>query len=941
MMDEAEPGEVPVPSTDGINNDLNSFFRYHRIEGDGSCFSYALKNAAHHRQLKVPMPSFPLEEIIRFKKPVLDAIMADIFRDGDWRDVRRADTDELQATANLDAFVTKCMIYGIDVHSEQFETIDSERKRVLIAQCARLLEETFNDKRYQLSVSHCQYFASQYRINVCVWQPVLPKGIRLVCQQGGDSPAVFVGDRGTLDRPDGYYHLLYHRCRYVGTDGKMKEYDMARCLSSNVDWPEGLCQNTGDHFAVLQLIDAVARPLPTIKKSVTNFNLAELAPALRLGFVSKPPSSANTGPRATASKRAIRPPSAGLAETASVVSSYLRSDIPQIVADLQILEPGVFELRGRQIHCTKCDTTFTTVRALALHKYHLTHDISRDLTLPSVRLERLNLVDHGGWTVDSNGRFRCGVCQVSFATDEDAWRHLTRVKGHKLRVFQRRQPAIVNMESLLLRLAAPDSWTIENNRFCCHRCPHNPSFATFKIAHRHDVQSHPQEDLPMLPASVQAALDLIRQICPSVPHLLEQEPCPDESTVRDRFVAAFHDVEPAGCAVCGRFEYGDPAVNVLSLQTGSIRTLLKAPEAFMQKYSSECRPELMHLVQWRGSYYHLHSCYVHADPVDGGEFSACHKCNWDLTRDRQPQLPKYAYANGWDFGFKVELPTLNILEQALICKTQMFTSLVTLRPKGKQWATCTKVIGHIISFPHDGPQTCEKLPRRGIEEIVNILFVGPDEAYHKFVDGFRKEYEVKSEKVFMWLKFLKIYNHFYASVVINETEDDCTYMDALWDSIVSNGEANKTNDAINIELYRHAGASLLDTGGPESRDAVNASADEEKDEEDDGHNPEQPTTAGGQRVLDAVLVNLPRLQQEGSVVTAMKTVRSLLATAERDPINEFESNAYLYAAGMPHLFPVFSAEAADKIRFGTLEVAHLIFTEGDVSVMFHTLLLTP
>jgi hypothetical protein len=79
-----------------------------------------------------------------------------------------------------------------------------------------------------------------------------------------------------------------------------------------------------------------------------------------------------------------------------------------------------------------------------------------------------------------------------------------------------------------------------------------------------------------------------------VPQPLEQEPCPHESTVRDRFVAAFHDVEPAGCAVCGKFEYRDPVVTVFSLQTDPIRTLLKAPEVFMQKYSSECRPDLMH-----------------------------------------------------------------------------------------------------------------------------------------------------------------------------------------------------------------------------------------------------------------------------------------------------------------------------------------------------------
>jgi hypothetical protein len=108
-------------------------------------------------------------------------------------------------------------------------------------------------------------------------------------------------------------------------------------------------------------------------------------------------------------------------------------------------------------------------------------------------------------------------------------------------------------------------------------------------------------------------------------------------------------------------------------------------------------------------------------------------------------------------------------------------------------------------------------------------------------------------------------------VVIIETGDDCTYIVGALDSIVRNGEASKINDAIDIELYRHAGASLLDAGRPEGRtDAVNASVNEEEDEDDDGHNPDQPPTAGGQCVLDAVLVNLPRLQQEGSVVTAMK-----------------------------------------------------------------------
>jgi hypothetical protein len=986
-------------------------FRYAKITGDGSCLSYALKNIVDGNiATNTVRPEYPLNTIQDFKMPILDMLLRECLPNvGDPRNSDDTEANVVRLSSLLTDYI------DLPVSVIQLRGDNTDREWVPVSDCVRVIERYFHAKSTELSMYRCQQFADHYRINICVWEPGRPVGFQLF-QLGGGQPAVFIGNpEGLRNNVAPFRHLLYHRWGYYDDNGNAahREYEVNDIIASGQHWPDQIF-NEKNHFGLLLMMpDHLLATRAQEVRPIRAVILDEGGPITRT--IPRPVVVVPTArtPGATITDRGdVGVAMQATAPTTRTTRTWVLTNGRVIPTNeftfekLEKLEPGIFELVDGQIRCKKCDRLpFLAITGVIDHKYHVRHDPNRDLGSKNVELERLNLQDDGNWTLELNGQFRCGLCKISCRDRRGADKHIAECRGHWAHLQLADQPpAEQTTESPLHRFYKPSEWSYDNQRYCCKRCEGRPFFMDYKTAIKHERRMHSTdrtEVMPPLPSPVVRALQTITETCASMRHPLEEEPIPDPAIIRDRFVKAFHDTEPAGCAVCGAFKYHVEPVQHLSLHhRPAIGALLLVNPAFQVQYLNDPeQPNLMHVVKWQDQYYRLHPSYFGPPRHHDGEFNVCHKCHLDLTKN-PAKLPRFAYANGWDFGYKPVLPKLNIVEQALICKTQTYSTLITFRPKGLSWQTSTKVTGHIISFPQAVESTVENLPRRRVEEQINVLFVGPTGRYTEIVGKLRHKYEVNPENVYKWLHFLKKYNFHYETLPIIDDDDTRAYMAGLWDTIVQTGQ--QANGPAEQRLYRHAGAPVFENNG--ELEIVELRDEEEEDEignagsaahntnngdiepppeptptaaaqgEDppdptasQPHEPAQPTqpaqpaqqeqlqgegdgpTASqphepaqqeqpsqqeqsqgeeGDNPFDAVYVNLPHRQQENSVASVVRAIKTLRSGAEPDPVNEFQDNGYLYGAGMAHLFPVFTQAAAESIKFYTFEAAHLVFTAG-------------
>jgi hypothetical protein len=179
--------------------------------------------------------------------------------------------------------------------------------------------------------------------------------------------------------------------------------------------------------------------------------------------------------------------------------------------------------------------------------------------------------------------------------------------------------------------------------------------------------------------------------------------------------------------------------------------------------------------------------YLHPEAVcqeGGGSVVVCSKCSGHLGKG---QIPTLSIADGFDFGCarRVNLPPLSVVEWNLIAKVRIYCSVLQYMIPGNGDALLSRSLsGHVISFPHEGPEVFDEhvrdaitFPRiKGLKEHVLVTFVGDKGQIEKYRCGVINKNELRADPavVWMWLSFLMSMNSEYHHIQVSSTVRACT-----------------------------------------------------------------------------------------------------------------------------------------------------------------------
>jgi len=295
---------------------------------------------------------------------------------------------------------------------------------------------------------------------------------------------------------------------------------------------------------------------------------------------------------------------------------------------------------------------------------------------------------------------------------------------------------------------------------------------------------------------------------------LEAEYAPSiQGEVYEHFMERYNIEAPLlACAACGvRQIVHDPStvatkqlaqLSALRYTEKQVADLLLLPTAY--------RPAVSHY-EYGQDYYHVHQDLVHfPDGTDQPHVEICLSCWKDIQYNK---LPKYAIANGVDFGSasRLQLPTLTLVEQYLIARSIVFISLVKLNSAALAEAQTGKR-GHVITFPHQGPadlaeHTTVNAPTvfpnlDAVYTNVIVCFVGAKPAYDAFVPDRRgriTELQVRKEPVYQWLQALKALHPLYGDIEIDNSETMGQNLDAITATLWQDALVLTNEDTLAIE----------------------------------------------------------------------------------------------------------------------------------------------
>ena len=437
--------------------------------------------------------------------------------------------------------------------------------------------------------------------------------------------------------------------------------------------------------------------------------------------------------------------------------------------------------------------------------------------------------------------------------------------------------------------------------------------------------------------------------------LLEAEfPAAAQGDVYQRFTERWNIEAPIlACAACGvRQVVNDPSAS----GTRRLRelTALQYTEDQVAKLNSlpeEYRPAISHY-RHDEQFYHVHQDLVHfPHGPDEPHIEICLPC-WQAVQKNQ--IPKYAVANGVDFGSatRLQLPPLHLVEQYLVARSIVFISLVKLNAVVQGTAQTGKR-GHVITFPHQGPAGLAEHTTTSEPEVfpnldavstnVLVCFVGSRPEYDAFVPdrpGRITELHVRKEVVYRWLQALKALHPLYADIVIDESQTMYQSLDAitptLWQQALILDDENELSIEKVIERervsHRPLGVYEDDTDQPEP---VNNTEPEwpplptvmvtKMPNVNPGTLPPVTaicaaveraleSTAAGTSVPTTLPLTLPMTTeyeasgdvqsdpQETDGTEPPANVRSLLIQRATEPINEFTENDRLFYSAFPFIF---------------------------------------
>jgi len=383
-----------------------------------------------------------------------------------------------------------------------------------------------------------------------------------------------------------------------------------------------------------------------------------------------------------------------------------------------------------------------------------------------------------------------------------------------------------------------------------------------------------------------------------------------------QFQAKVHLKKPLlACASCGcrSFELEYHPANIDQL------AIFRLNEAQIERYKSlgVYRAILSVYTDTDGTLYNLHPELVApATPSSPASAWLCTECH---TAVKANKVPLFSVAAGLDFGRlsrlrllgpEYEIPPLSLVEIFLLAPVRMYGCVVKATPGP---ASSLALHGHVISFPHDGPEVCAKavsLPNIEAAGWISVAFVGPKKKWetvkNELLEG--EQLRVRPEVLFKMLKLKKALDPLhYAHIPIDESPEMVAYLEALPQQIIDNGTVLGDERTAHLDKLATDDVAGVRDLHPERQ-------------ENDG-------TTIFSDILLTKETELAAREVAGKILGAAAKSLGGKITASRTsetPLNEFEENNELFLGQFPHLF-LLGVTFPTRGTLSQREISHLIY----------------
>ena len=351
----------------------------------------------------------------------------------------------------------------------------------------------------------------------------------------------------------------------------------------------------------------------------------------------------------------------------------------------------------------------------------------------------------------------------------------------------------------------------------------------------------------------------------------------------------------------------------LRLTEEQITTFDQIPQSLRPAYSSYTAQDGLH--------YHLHRDLVQIDNLTGEP--SVFLCKMCLSDVQKQLVPKLSIAAGYDFGnpSAIDLPELTLVEKYLIARTRVYIVVIKLvAPTGmnKIETRQSALRGHIISFPHSGPESFAKsLPNIShLSDFVNVVFLGTKNQLEIHMKGVLScaQLQVRPNVVILWLKTLKLLNSYYNDIILDESEEMHSQLESIPALIISNMILIDDPDAIQIEVQTCADVAQIriqpeeevDNNDNKTHDVI--LTDILLTERDCSKDPQNAVDIVLKSIKNAVATVVENSHENVDSIkytsSEIQNLEPITIQVQRGviPLSEFEQNMDIFYGAFPYLF---------------------------------------
>jgi hypothetical protein len=219
------------------------------------------------------------------------------------------------------------------------------------------------------------------------------------------------------------------------------------------------------------------------------------------------------------------------------------------------------------------------------------------------------------------------------------------------------------------------------------------------------------------------------------------------------------------CAFCGMIIFGDSKVRHARDVAGVFSSTTRWPRFSSRGVAASnfIAPVIQDLVSENGQLFSCETCE--------GIFQACAKAREDKELVAIP--PRFSL----DFGSRVGLPELTLVEKAAVAINRMYGKVVKIK-HNMGAGTPSNLCGHLINFRHSGPDSVSKvLPNTDVDQLIVVHFIGGNQKWERMMpllEGGRDHLlALRPDVVFLWLNRLKETHPDYKGVVLLDNDGAC------------------------------------------------------------------------------------------------------------------------------------------------------------------------